>query len=71
MIFKLTKTATHPAMKHPVVQTVEIDAPDLKAALERLTISNENRCNIRNAGKTSWEDSKGGTITLTLEEKKS
>jgi len=69
MIYVLTRTITNPQMREPVIQSTELDAPDFKAALDRIAVSNEHRCKLRNEQRTTWTDSRNSTIELTLQPK--
>lgn len=68
-IFTLTKTVTHPRMKSPLVQTVQLEARDLNHAVtKRLKLSGSEKYDLRKHQTTSHVDHRGGTITLTIKE---
>lgn len=65
--FDLTLKITHPTWDEPVVTSQGAAALNLNYLLKQLKLSNKQRCDIQNYGKTSWEDSFGASHTLSVQ----
>lgn len=63
------KTVTHPQMKDPVVDTLEIKASSVCSVVKKLKISSKLAIELKRTMRASWTDDRGGTVELVIQRK--
>jgi hypothetical protein len=61
----VTKTATHPEMSQPVVQTIQLKGK-FEDVVSKIKLDDEERIAFTNNREVSFKDAKGGLITITI-----
>jgi len=62
----MTLTIKHPGMPSTILHKDVVHARSLSAALKKIDLSNEEICDLKNYGITTWADEYGALHTLEM-----
>lgn len=66
----LRKTVTHPKLKKPVVSEFDIDGKIDRVVRRLFALTSQQQYELKRGREVSWVDELGGTITLSVFDKK-
>lgn len=66
MTFSLTLKIVHPGIKDPITHIDTVQAKSIAAALKLFNLPAKQKCELKNSGRTKWQDGLGALHTLTL-----